>query len=587
MKLKLYDVLKLLMAVFLFALFTNVVINKSFAKEFNTDILQMGKDGSSADKEIRLGSTRLIRSNETSGKLEFSNDGAVFKKIGAGEGGGVGIASLDNPGFEDGITSEWTCTSGKCSEETTDPLVGEKSLKFDPTTQNDEFVSTLKAIPEGLKGVACEARVYYTGGDENLTAQVVNGDAEVIAELVLQSHSIASYESIFFLCPTKAEIIADSDKGDLQIKVYNETVTAAATSTFDEMYNGNLIGLFETTLPDTCNFIYDMITETITSNNNACPVITASTPSTGHAKFILESGFYTVTPASQCSPSNAGGTNDGIRCSGGDATYGRSPTLVTYLVTDETDTLKNTSILQVQISKQGADAKQSVQVYKSIPKVSDNVNFYSGFYDVSANSFVAENTDWIASTTHNATGDYTLNFNTDLVDNPLICNCSTAGAVRSYCTVSISNSTKIELMVTESAGSAIDRDVFVHCNKQGTDFKMPIVQPILVNQVETKRESGVTVEVCRIINSGTATTAGVACDDWVDSVTRTSQGLVTIDIKTGIFNIAAPVCTATSYGNYIIGLTGGVSPTQMSTTTLSDSGALTDRNFWIQCTGAR
>jgi len=207
-----------------------LVIEKTSKKlKYSGNELQVG-DGLDSDKKFIFSTDTATKPfigwSDAQQSLIFSNDGILEKKFGSGTGGGSGgFNNLDNAGFEDGFTVNWSCSAGDCTEETTAPLFAEKSINFTATATSDFL----------------QSRVFYKGGDANLDLKVVNGDAEVLAQKTLVTHNIANHESLFFRCPTKAAIDLDSDKGDLRLVV--EATDASVLTVFDDMYLGSLIGL--------------------------------------------------------------------------------------------------------------------------------------------------------------------------------------------------------------------------------------------------------------------------------------------------------------------------------------------------------
>jgi len=138
------------------------------------------------------------------------------------------------------------------------------------------------------------------------------------------------------------------------------------------------------------------------------------------------------------------------------------------------------------------------------------------------------------------------------------------------------------------AGTLVDRRFTVVIIKQGVDVVRPVVQPILVNQVETPQANGTKTTVCRIDNSGTPATGSPLCDSWVDSLVDNAAGDVTINVTPGTFSVA-PDCVATAFGNGF-GVAHISSP---STTTVrlrtfaTDTTVGTDRVFFVNCQGER
>ena len=132
------------------------------AAKVGDDLFKIGKPGSSANKVLKLGDTREIRSNEADGTLEFTVDGTNYKKIGSGSGGGSGINLLSdfNFDFEAGVGS-WTASGGTLVAETGSPLFGEGSGSWDSNASSQTLESTLVTIEEGMKGLTCNAHLFY------------------------------------------------------------------------------------------------------------------------------------------------------------------------------------------------------------------------------------------------------------------------------------------------------------------------------------------------------------------------------------------------------------------------------------------
>ena len=543
-------------------------------------------DGTTANKktiyDIGSGSANpYLGYDSTSNALVFSNDGVIKKKIGAGEGGAGGLMSLDNSGFEDGITSDWTCTSGKCSEVTLEPLWGLKSLKFDPTVQNDSFQSDLKTIAQGLKGVACEARAYYIGGDENLTAQVLDENGLVIGSTVLQAHPNFGYESVFFLCPSVAAIAGDALKGNLQLQVINATATPAATSTFDEMYNGSLLGLVEMATPDLFSATVNPDGDTIISDN-VQNWLSCTDGGVGISSCTYNGLDLTV--AMSCVVS----INEDIQEAGlSIMLIGNSLTGFTIRTFNSADNAASRS-WSVECQKQYPDAKQSVQVYKSIPKIAQNVNNFSAEID-SGGTASGENVPFILNVTKGGTGIYNISYiaNTfSVAPNPtaIVNSTGTWGA-----SVSNITSTGCSVRLWSDGGTLLDAAFVLKLQKSTDDYKMPTVQPVLVNQVENSLASGIRVESCKIVNSGAASISDISglCGNWIDSVTWSSTGATIVTMTSGIFSVRPSCVCSIPSDNYAVCGMEASSTTTINVGTKDFAGTRQDRDYIFTCTGVR
>lgn len=565
------------------------------------NVVEIGRKTSTADKQIKLhkgdGSFAIIEWDGASNKFKQSLDNGVsFKDFGAGEGSTGGLQVLSNAGFEDGITTGWTSSVGDTSELVTSgctlgtncPLQGEKSLRFNPSAQNDYFESSLTTLPEALYGVSCEARFKYIGGDTNLSAYVINGDGETVGQYRNQSglnqlpaHSIAGYESVYFLCPSKASVVADNDKGDLKIKINNDGASAAVDADYDDFYLGNFLGLSESVLPDTLTAIITA-GAAITSTNTSPNWISSCTNPGAGSYTCTVSG---LTQIASCGASEIAGSFN-QHC---DAVMTDASTLV--ITCDNSNAAPHVGInvgFNVWCHKQGADAKQSVQIFKSIPKIADNDNNFSAFI-ASDGGVTNENVDWInGNCTISETSRYTCNYISNLgLSNPMNCTYGIAHNLGSEIVTVLTNSTTLNAHYTYApAGTQVQRAHWIHCQKSGSDYKTPVVQPIIVNQVETKKAAGIRTEACRFDNNGTATVNNESqiCD-WVTGVTRDSAGVIVPTFSAFAY---PPVCTCTSYDptNQECVITQ-TTTTSAVVRTYTAGGGAADANLYLQCKGAR
>lgn len=162
----------------------------AFAAGVGDDTFIIGKPGSTANKEIKFrGSTRSIRDNLSTGKLEFSQDGSTFKEIGSGTGGGGGgdnfLANF-NPGFEDG-TDSWTSTgSAVFAVSAVDNIGDSNSLQSATYDTGGAAIlrSTIVDVPLGSSSLGCIAdfRYQFIGGTPaNVTATIVDGSDALLA----------------------------------------------------------------------------------------------------------------------------------------------------------------------------------------------------------------------------------------------------------------------------------------------------------------------------------------------------------------------------------------------------------------------
>ncbi len=201
----------------------------TFAAKIGDDELKIGKSGSAADKIIKLGEDRLIRSNESTGNLEFSNDtGSLWKKIGSGTGAGGagGVNILSNASFEDGLTN-WTNSGGTLTQETyTNGLDGNTKYARFVATGAGQYVETdLTTFHDNLSGGGM-GDFKYLQGDNAFVYKVINGSAGVISSGDISDlTSWLKAPTITFDIPSQAKLRIES--------------TGAGTIDFDEAYLGS------------------------------------------------------------------------------------------------------------------------------------------------------------------------------------------------------------------------------------------------------------------------------------------------------------------------------------------------------------
>lgn len=543
------------------------------------------------DIELRMGPS-VIKWDNTEGKLKFSNDGATFKAIGSGSGGSGGenynngFTIDNNANAEDGAVG-WSNTGGTFAVTTVDPLEGEQSFNYTPSAQNDVVESALLDFDKDiLKGRSCQAQIEYFGGDENLTLKVIDGNADVLGSIALPAHSISAPESIFFICPSDADIVGDANKGDLKLRIENTGASASPIIKFDRAYLGTLIGLSESALPDEFSALIAG-SGTITQDNSGGVISGGSSCGVG----CITVNFSGLTVAPICTATTDSSTSGGSVIGFRGITSLNIYTQIGGTLTDLPAYLK--------CSKAGADAKQSVQVYKSIPKVSENINFFSA-YVASTGAVQAESVDWINGPCTNTANLITCPYNNLNLTTQMSCTVTSVGfndaTTLDAKIVAPSSSTTQVGFVVENGSATTSSDVMIVCHKNGADFKMPIVQPVIVGQVVNSyaesASKNVRVEMCKTNNGGTPSFGSNGCSTFIDSYTDNGAGDITMNWKSGIWKSGTiPVCTCTA--------TNGVSErytcqergqgASFSTFLTEDqsSGANTDTNFNVICTGEK
>lgn len=484
----------------------------------------------------------------------FDNGDSLEKRFGSGSGSGGGdnynnaFTTDDNPDAELG-TQGWTASAGSFSVLTQGDA---KAFSWTPTAQNDTLSSSYADVDNFIFwGNACQAQIYYVGGDDNLTLKAINADGDELGSLELQAHSIFGAESfqIEGHCPKEAAIDTTANLGQIKLVLENTGTSAAANIIFKKAYLGTLIGLSEATLSGVCSA---NISSTGTIDSQACDLIDSCTQTgTGTYECDFKSGALTVVPTVtlQIHDSNTNINQGATIQSGNLDTDGFSYS--TGYTTTGTDTTLSNYAVSVIITKQGADAKQSVQVWKNIPKVNNNSNYFTARIDISTGGVTRQSPDTWLSCTNTGTGINACTFvNLDL-DNPMNCMGKVWGTgTNTNYNLGTTGESSTGLTVVGAQNGAYLNAVTatISCYKQGSDYKTETTQPIVVGQVRNSyaesASKNIREESCMINYTGTVNTNSGLCESWIDSITHSTTGVYIFNIKSGIFS-SYPVCTTT------------------------------------------
>jgi len=535
--------------------------NVSFGTTFRDSTLTIGKKDT-VDKELILNGTvkRGLKSNNVSGKLEFTHNGVDYKTLGSGSGSGGGgenynnaFSPEQNANAEDGVLN-WTFSGGTFEATSTDPLEGDKSFNWTPSAQNDYVDSpVLNFNKDILKGRSCQVNIEYIGGDENLGLQVINGNDEVIAsfrnsnsdgENKLPKHTVTAIESVGFICPTGADILADSEKGNLRTRIINLGATSSELIKFDKNYSGTLIGLTETTLPDLLSVD---VSSTLDIINNDTSWMDNCFVSGSDVQCNFSSGVFSTSPSCNA---DSGSVNSNSNFCKVKAVTSSGATV--HCQNSSSQASVTSEAFSLFCIKQGADAKQTVQVYKSIPKVSENINSFTARIDNSG-GVGNENTDWISGVASKSdTSLYTIIFVSGLFSLSPTCSVSEYNSdtgLNSEAKISGEPSSfgltvRTGFSSTASSFTKSPLSFSITCNRSLGDFKMPTAQPVIVGQVENSYASSgkqVRVEGCRVSNTGTPVTDSSLCNSWLDSLGDNGVGRTILNYS-GKFS-SPPICT--------------------------------------------
>ena len=559
--------------------------------DFSKDLESSGNnikvgDGTNSDKFLSFkisGEEVGFKFDSLTGELlHKKKPGETYKKLGTGAGGGAGgLNNLLNGNFEDGFNVNWSNVGGVFNKAT--PIYeGETSAAFQGITAGNTVCSTPRVLLDGLYGNSGEARIYYFGGDENYTLKIINGDSLVIAEQVLKNHPTYSQESIFLGGLPK---LTDTlNERTLQLCIEHTSASLSTSMDLDEMYLGRLIDLAETTLPDKLTAHIDQTGSIVTTG------VTWLTVNLSGSDYIIDYSSLALTeiPSLLAGQSTVGVVND---------RYGSFYNVTTSGAILRMGAASGGSATDVDISfelnKQGSDAKQTVQVYKSIPRIADITNELSAKF-LSDGTVDSEKVDFINGDCTNPSAgifDCLFNANEFSVSPSMQVTCNDP----SDRICAVTNLTATGFTIRTRNTTALANVAFnINVSRQTTDVKALTVQPIVVGQVvnsyaETASKN-VRVESCKILNpSGVPSTSSDICDSWIESLTHIGLGVTGINIKSGIFPFP-PICVSivdrldrcSSYNN----IAPTTSEIQIRTATCSTN-SVEDVDIYIICSGKR
>lgn len=480
-----------------------------------------------------------------------------------------------NPGFEAGKNS-WTTNTATFAATTTaaNVLNGTASGSLLITSNGGYLRSKTVTLPTALYGQACEAQVLYKGGDALTTLEVYNANNTLLGSLALTAHTDAGFESVFFLCPSATDVGGDANKGKLYVQIKQTTAGTHTIMYTDNWYLGRLQNLASTTQGDL--FSAKVSSADVVSDENIDWINgNCTNATTGVATCVFVSGTFSVAPNCIAAPLDSNGNNDlEIQSISSSQVVVRSSANGTAV--------DRAFILACQ--KQGVDSIQSRQVYKSIPTVNSVINEFSA--KISTSDVVSdENTDWINGNCTNAsTGQQTCNFVSGTFSNTPNCTVVSNSAANNYCYVSaVSSTAATTICVVGATGVASDTATVLSCQKAGSDFKMPVVQPIVVGQVSQSQNTALKIATAKVSSTCTSSPCTIASGFNITSITRQSTGNYTMNYEANYFT-QAPFCTVTQATNSS-GMIPATTTTSTTFATNNAAGTSTDTTFDIICFG--
>lgn len=478
-----------------------------------------------------------------------------------------------NAGFENGKAGHVN-SGGTFAVSLSSPIQGKASATFDASAASQYVRGAAYTVPEGLKGQACELSLDYIGADTNLALRVLDGTDTLItgASSTFAVSTVKATLSVYFLCPSsgsiKYEILSSAD---------------AAVVKYDNIQIGALNNLAETTLPDVFSAQISSA-GTVSGENIDWINGNASIAVTSQYTLNFNSGIFSVAPTCVATPVNNTLT---VTVQEFTAVTTSSGTWRTA----RTDTTAATAMdWKLVCRKSSTDAKQSVQVYKNVPRVAQNINEFSA--KISSTDVVTEeNVDWInGNCTDAGTGLATCNFNSSTFSVAPNCTCSVSNNSSTSCRVQTVSSTSLTTRVEQTTtGAVVDQPIVVSCQKASTDYKTPVVQPVVIGQVTQPGTSPLKISKAKL----TAGQCSVSpCSpllgvQGITSITRSATGTYAVNFETNYYSDASSIhCTFTEQTNVnLIGTFNTYTTTSVALLTKNLAGAASDSGIGVYCVG--
>jgi hypothetical protein len=473
-------------------------------------------------------SNPFIPWDNTNSRLSFANDGTNAKPLGTGGGGDGGINVLENGDAEAGTNGFTFTGSGTFGNLTGADQIykGDASFNLDFSAASETLKSDEYTIGGGLRGQGCQAEFAYYGGDSNIEVKVFNGNDTQLGDThTIAASTIWTKESIFFPCASADAIGLDSELGNIYLE-FSSTANAAAIR-LDDLYLGSLKGLVETTLPDVfsayINSSGTVVSENVDWINGNC-----STGGTSTMNCSFNSGIFTVAPVCQFSIANDDNENGAFIKDRNVNTTG-----LQYTMRNSSNTASYYASF-ITCTKQGADAKQSVMVYKSIPTASDNTNNFSARITDSGPSVVSDNADFISAVNRTGTGVYNVVFNSSLFSVTPAVTC-TPFITGGECTQNAISTSQATIHVRNSSGTLTSSDFIIKVSRQDTDVKQKIVQPVVIPNAVYYPEYDLTVSGTNLTPSHATAIPKQIGGEWfvdikINGTTSSSFTVLTVTI---------------------------------------------------------
>jgi hypothetical protein len=566
-------------------------------------ILFAGSDRRLQQEIMDFDSRTSAPPNPRSGKTTLFNKDGIFSSVDAsGTTSRISynpdnLLSNKNWDVEQGLTSDYTYTAGTITPNTITPLKGKESLDFDAVVQNDFVDTAAVLIPIGLFGQTCMAQFTMRLGDANLSAQVLNADNDIVGQMTLAQNVESLVITIPFTCPKST---ATPNQRTLRIRVLQNSATNAALATLDDFYigvlNTNKIGVqgasqwYYYTVNADINGNFPFPAPTASTNDGtlftyAGTTLTVRKPinisinlSASAASGVSDLGATPICIISGVSRNFTNSLNMGTAAS--------VPT-TTNVTLNAGDTCVLVFFRNVQPIQRYVVNITATPIPQIASVVSSKPNNMSARITSAAVITTQSSTEFLNNCILNSAGDFTCNFKTPYNTIPA-CHIQTennSATAKEFNIYAITTSAVSYRMFSDT-NVLTSFDHNLKCDTQGFDYN-PSVFAILPPQVQNSSQKNWRTESCYILNSGVASLGSTSCNTFIQSVSRTGLGLVTVNFIPNIFQLP-PSCSAypLNVNATMTILTSVATNAAISYLTMkADSGVMQDANLYLTCSG--
>lgn len=175
-----------------------------------------------------------IKTNGSTNKMQFANDGVTYKDLGSGSGGGGGTNLIPNYDFESGV-SGWT-TSGVTLTQQSYGVPSDGNLKYvsaTATVVGSYFETAAITVPDFLRGTDLESVGIYTSQNGQWRVDVFTSGSVTTSQTLASQTAWTDETKIYF------------PAGQTTTKKRYTLVSVSGTSTLtiDDSYLGSLRSL--------------------------------------------------------------------------------------------------------------------------------------------------------------------------------------------------------------------------------------------------------------------------------------------------------------------------------------------------------